>query len=347
LLKWTAKNRPDAPIYAFELGNELNSCLNGNAGAKTQAADFAALAELRDQYWQGDKRMKLIGPDTHSAAEFSSSGLEWWDAFVENTAGTLDAYTFHMYSMGNGPKLDPNNLAFLQPSALDKSRLGAEALLKVMRARGSPGDLWAGESSSANNGGQSGITDTFINGFWYLDQLGSHASVGVQVFERQTFIQSHGYPMVNQTTMTPLPDYWTALLHKRLMGNQVLNITSDSSMLRAYAQCAAGSSGVTLALLNLADHSVTVKFENELGNQRMEWILEAGTPIDGAPNKLMSREMLLNGEKLEILAGPQLPSLSGRLSSTDADLVMPPTSYGYVQFPSASSVACNMDHVVV
>ena len=26
--------------------------------------------------------------------------------------------------------------------------------------------LWAGETAAANNGGQSGITDTFIDGFW-------------------------------------------------------------------------------------------------------------------------------------------------------------------------------------
>jgi len=31
--------------------------------------------------------------------------------------------------------------------------------------------------------------------------------------------------------MKPLPDYWTALLHKRLMGTKVLNITCVSKML--------------------------------------------------------------------------------------------------------------------
>lgn len=350
LLKWTAQNHPDAPIYAFELGNELNSCLNGNAGAKTSAEDFKALAKLRDQYWPSGQKIKLIGPDTHSAAEFSSDGLAWWKTFVDNAEGTLDAYTFHMYSMGNGPKLDPKNLAFLDPAALEKSHEGADALMNVLKEAKASGDLWGGEVSSANDGGQSGITDTYINGFWYLDQLGSSAAVGVKVFERQTLMSGSGYPIINQTTMTPLPDYWTALLHKRLMGQVVLGATSDDSMLRVYAHCSLGTQlGITLSLLNLADHSVNVKLGGDLASavKRIEWILQAGAPIKDAANTLMSRDVLLNGKKLELMPGPKIPALAGRTASTSDELVMPATSYGFVQLPDVQAGACGGKQLLV
>ena len=49
--------------------------------------------------------------------------------------------------------------------------------------------------------------------------------------------------------MNPLPDYWLAVLHKRLMGQVVLNATSESRGLRVYAHCALGR-GVGLSFLN-------------------------------------------------------------------------------------------------
>lgn len=78
--------------------------------------------------------------------------------------------------MGNGPKLDPNNLdaSFLSPAALNKSGNGAAALAgldAVRAAAGAGGRLWAGETAAANDGGQTGITDSYIDGFWYLDQV--------------------------------------------------------------------------------------------------------------------------------------------------------------------------------
>jgi hypothetical protein len=81
-------------------------------------------------------------------------------------------FTFHMYSMGNGPKLDPHNLdaSFLNPGSpgLNKSGDGATALvgLAAIQQAGGAGRLWAGETASANDGGQTGITDTYVDGFW-------------------------------------------------------------------------------------------------------------------------------------------------------------------------------------
>jgi hypothetical protein len=53
LLSWTVSTRPvgwDA-ILGFELGNELNDCLDGSAGAKAQAEDLLALKALLSFIW--------------------------------------------------------------------------------------------------------------------------------------------------------------------------------------------------------------------------------------------------------------------------------------------------------
>ena len=95
----------------------------------------------------------------------------------------VDHFTFHMYSLGNGPKLDPKrlNASFLSAASLDKCGNGVRALWRALEHVHSPSvspsspssfpSVWAGETAAANNGGQSGVTDTYIDSFWYLNQL--------------------------------------------------------------------------------------------------------------------------------------------------------------------------------
>jgi hypothetical protein len=64
-----------ARAHRWELGNELNSCLDGVAGARAQADDFKALRALVAELYAKASATTplLIGPDTHSNAEFRSA----------------------------------------------------------------------------------------------------------------------------------------------------------------------------------------------------------------------------------------------------------------------------------
>lgn len=349
LLNWTSNRQ--AVIYGLELGNELNAVLQGTEGARTQASDIAALKELRDKIWSGKKSWlapKLIGPDTHSWSEFTPKGLAWFEEFVNASAGVVDALTFHMYSLGAGSKLDPKNLAasFLNPDALDNSRVGAQALTNITKQHGR--ELWAGETSSVTMG-RDNVTDTYINGFWYLDQLGAHAQLGVQVFQRQVLVANHGYPMIvvqGDGKLAPLPDYWLAVLHKQLMGQKVFGVSSSSPKIRAYCHCAAWG-GITVAVLNLDDKQVVVDFDagaGDIGVGSIQYVLEAGRQIEGAVSPLQSREVLLNGVELDLVSnetGRHLPDVyqMGK-DIADTRVTMPPTSYAFIHMDSAKVAAC-------
>ena len=52
-------------------------------------------------------------------------------------------------------------------------------------------------------------------GFWYLDELGQLARLGVGVMCRQQ-ITSEGYGLCDKS-LRPHPDFFTAILHKRLV----------------------------------------------------------------------------------------------------------------------------------
>jgi len=143
--------------------------------------------------------------------------------------------------------------------------------------------------------------------------------------------------------ITPRPDYWTGLLHKKLMGQDVLKVSSSSRLLRAYAHCSEDSGvGVTLALLNIASADTTVDFAGgDFGTEHEEWVLTAGAKIPDAPNVLQSYDAELNGITLSLQAGPALPSLEGKkVSGTTVKL--PPTSYAFVRFAGATSKACKV-----
>ena len=66
------------------------------------------------------------------------------------------------------------------------------------------------------------------------------------MFQRQVLLSHAGYPLINEGAsgkMTPLPDYWIALVHKRTMGAGVLGVSSSVETVRAYAHCAAAGAG--------------------------------------------------------------------------------------------------------
>jgi heparanase 1 len=298
--------------------------------------------------------------------------------FATTVGDSVSALTFHEYAFGNGPKLDPTTLAtsFLSPTELDKSGSGVKALLAALPASPPPPPLWAGETAAANNGGQSGLTDTFVDSFWYLDQLGQLAALNVSAFLRQTLLASGGYPLVelepsraerrevpgaagkvvadapahvleggSSVRPSPLPDYWLALLHKRLMGGTVLLANSTSAGVRLYAHCAVGG-GVALAFLNLDEShtaNLTLPRELEAATTRLEYVLTAGAPIPGAVNPLQSRQVRLNGgEPLALASGPALPPLEGKsVTQSDAPAVaLPAASLGFVVWPEAHLGAC-------
>ena len=390
-VRWTVENMPSGAIpFGYELGNELNNYLNGNAGAHMQSDDLRSLKLFLENF-DSNVQPLTIGPDTHSSAEFSESGLAWLKEFMLHSFSTssiegtknmsIDILTFHMYSMGDGPKLDPTRLneTFLNNVALDKSGAGARAYMNVVKEAmvesrrramlesadnsidssssyppspasfalqqlSIPGpQVWAGETASANNGGQSGITDTFINGFWYVDQLGSHAREGVSVMCRQTLENRGGYPLLEN--YQPLPDYWSGLLWKQIMGTRVLNTTVSGSHIRAYAHCGSRrSGGVAIAWLNIGpeEKKLDVSAVGDTSDA-MIWILQPGASIEGAVNPMQSREMRLNNVVLSIQAGSlQLPNLDGR--STE-DFVVPPASYGFLLLPNVKTSACGENEI--
>ena len=96
---------------------------------------------------------------------------------------------------------------------------------------------------------------------------------------------------------------WIALLHKSLLGQRVLSVTSSSPQLRAYMHCARELSGGVVAMyINIDSRPTQVVLP--LGSSTSDrngyweaeqwetWILTPGQRLPNAPNRLQSHGTL-------------------------------------------------------
>lgn len=157
----------------------------------------------------------LLGPDPHSYLIYSDRSMEWIDEFLKLSVDSLNVTGYHMYPMG-GADTDNLERRFINPDALHHLVKGAEHILKSVQNNHPGVQIWASESSSANNSGRDRTTNTFLNSFWYASQLGYLAKMQHKAFCRQAFIGGF-YEVVDKHSLHPNPDYYIALLWKKVM----------------------------------------------------------------------------------------------------------------------------------
>ena len=187
-------------------------------------------------------------------------------------------------------------------------------------------EVWLGETGHAQCGGEPGVSDRYITGFWWLDELGQMAARGQQITMRQALIGG-SYTLLRPDGLVPTPDFFNSVLWQRLMGDTVLQTTSSDPMLRAYAHCTRGQAGaVTLLLLNL-DPARAATIE---ADAHIDYVLTA-------PD-LLSETTSLNGTLLEVASDGVVPETPGVLRRGPIEIG--PRSYGFFVLPGAEAAAC-------
>jgi heparanase len=337
LLAYTAQHH--YPVAAWELGNELNLFwfvygLKSIVPVEQYAGDLRAARKLVQQYT----------PD----ARFSGQGSAFWPLlgeplqlffgympkYLELANNQVDQVSWHYYPQQGrrGPiavrRAYPSRL--LDPQNLDEVKYWADKIRQWRDQYAPDKPIWLGETGNAQYGGEPGLSDRYLAGLWWLDELGALAQNGHDVVVRQTLIGSN-YGMLNDD-LSPRPDYWASVLWKRLMGTQVYNVSSageNSAKLRLYAQGQpAGSQGsVTILAINLdTQRSASVSFP---GMANHEYELYALT----APDVFGSR-ILLNGAELALASDGSVPMTPGKpqQGSPSPVISVGPLSYSFIVF---------------
>jgi heparanase 1 len=330
------------PVEIWELGNEINGyplfhgmdlLLDGAAYAKDlrtahalldAEAPGARLAGPSSAYWPVAGEMNPVMADT-----------------LREGGDALDVVTWHYYPQQSqrcpvtSRPAEPQ--VMLDPEALDEVDVWA-AEVEGHRDAHAPGTpVWLGETGNAQCGGEPGVSDRWAGTFWWVDQLGRMARRGQPVVVRQT-LSGTDYGLLDDSTLTPRPDYWASVLWKRLMGPTVLDATSVSPALRAYAHCAVPGEGVppgavAMALVNLADAATPVALPD--GGHLLEaWVMTA--------QSLEARDVRLGDAVLAAAADGSLPELGpSRLDfAAGRWLELPPRSVTFLRLPDVDAPAC-------
>jgi heparanase len=299
-------------IAAAEFMNEPSIPAIGRApkgyDARAYARDFQVFERFARQ---AVPNMIILGPG--SGGETAASDIAAHDSSDETIAtrdilqqsrGGIDVFSYHHYGALSQRCTGPPVHANPEEQALSEDWLAstdhALAFYRSLRDTFMPGKpIWLTETAEAACGGNPQAS-TFLDTFRYLDQLGRLAQAGVQVVMHNTLAASD-YGLLDETTLTPRPNYWGALLWRKLMGATVLDPGVPIAVGRhVYAHCQRDlPGGVTLLVIN---------------NDQTSHVLEmplAGERYTLSAEPLENRKVKLNGKVLKLGDNDDLPSLEG------------------------------------
>ena len=287
--------------------------------ASAYGRDFATFRRL---VREAAPDMMILGPDTTGESTLAS------DLLAASGPG-IDALSYHYYrtlSERCGGKGSPQaSLSEDWLSRIDR----VQNFYQALRDRLEPGKpIWLTETADAACGGNPSAA-SFLDTFRYLDQLGRLAKAGVQVVMHNTLAASD-YGLLDERTLKPRPNYWGALLWRRLMGTTVLDAgVPAGSGLDVYAHCQRGTpGGVVVLVVNIdrdAPHAL------RLATASSRYTLDAASLLDA--------DVRLNGRTLALGAGDELPDLAGVPTAADR-VTFQPLTITFLAIPDAGNAAC-------
>ncbi|KAF7050061.1 hypothetical protein CFC21_058475 [Triticum aestivum] len=369
--KWNSTNTYDFvkytiskgyPVDSWEFGNELSGHGTGaRVDAKLYGKDVTELKSILRQLYRAPlSQPLLLGPG-------GFFDQQWYTQLLQTSGhGVVNALTHHIYNLGGGDDVHLMR-KIVDPKYLDRAEDTYRDMQLTLQRHGTWASSWVSESGGVFNNGRQLVSNTFMNSIWYLDQLGMASKYNTKVFCRQTLIGGN-YGLLDTQTFLPNPDYYSALLWHRLMGNGVLSVDINAPRkLRAYAHCTKRHKGITILLINLSNSTVyNVTLQNDLNvsverrtghRRRSSGLRRAVSWLGSKPSSEstkrdeyhltakdgdhQSRTMLLNGVPLELGDGGGVPALNPVPAAVDSPVHLAPTSIVFVVLPRFEAKACS------
>jgi heparanase 1 len=325
-------------IAATEFMNEPTFAAMGGAPKGYDAASYGRdVAAFRTFLRNTAPDTLFLGPGSVGEGPFAMpmGGVLKSEDLLHATGPLFDVFSYHLYSAASqrcasmGASSQTNAAAAVSLDWLSRpEKIGA--FYADLRDRFEPGkSLWITETADAACGGNPWAS-TFLDTFRYLIQHASLAQRGVKVIMHNT-LASSDYGLLDENTFAPRPNYWAALLWRRLMGATVLDLhTSPIPNVYVYAHCLRNhSGGVTLLVIN-ADrqqvHEITVPSEAE------RYTLTA--------KQLQDTTVQLNGKTLELNRDGDVPQFLGQ-SMRAGHISFAPTSITFLEITNADNSNCH------
>jgi len=336
LVDFTRANK--GVIAAAEYMNEPTMPEMGGAPQGYDAKAFARDVKIFKTFLSANSpQTLLLGPGgVGEGSQLTPAGLHFVtsDEMLKATGPIFDVFSYHTYGAVSSRCAAFGSAATTSLSAaLSEEWLArgdqSEQVYSKFRDQFLPGKpMWNTETGQAACGGDRWAS-TFADTFRYLNQLGALARRGVQVQLHNTLAASD-YGLLEEYTYQPRPDYWAALLWRKLMGITVLDAgASPGRNLHLYAHCERSHAGgvVLLAINASEDQAETL----ELSTRAVRYTLTA--------KELTDRSVQLNGVELKLGTADALPALNGE-NKPKGSVTLAPRSITFLAMPGAKNAAC-------
>jgi hypothetical protein len=324
-------------IAAAELMNEPNFAAYGGAPSGYDAAaygrDFKVFLPFAKQAGFLILGPGSVGETTREGGLPSPRALKTRDLLTAAGPG-LDVFSYHHYGTVSKrcagaaiPLISPEEA--LSEEWLSRTD-GTLAFYKSLRDEFAPGaPIWLTETADAACGGNP-WGSWFLDTFRYLDQAGRLAKLGVQVVAHNTLVASD-YGLLDDKTLTPKPNYWGALLWRKLMGTTVL----DSGVpvragLHLHAHCLRGTPGGVALLAINTDRAAPVTLS--VPTRAVRYTLSGD---------LQAKVVQLNGQDLALGPNDELPRLSGGRTAA-GEVTFAPATITFLGLPDAANGSCRL-----
>jgi hypothetical protein len=325
-------------IAATEFMNEPNVAAMGGAPKGYDAAEYGKdLTVFKSFLVEHSAKTILLGPGSVAeggALSMPVPGIIPSADLLSASGATFDAFSFHVYpAVSNRCSKMGASMGTTAADALSAEWLGRpqaiEAYYAGLRDKFDPKKpLWITETADTACGGNPWAS-TFLDTFRYLNQLGMMAHGGVQVVMHNT-LDSSDYGLLHEGDFAPRPNFWAAVLWRRLMGTAVLQAEeSPSPNLHLYAHCLRGVKGGVAILAINADQKQAQMLA--VPHSSIKYVLSA-EPLQG-------NGIRLNGALLELGANDALPALNGTPSPAGT-ITMSPATIVFIGVPDADNDAC-------
>ena len=242
-----------------------------------------------------------------------------------------DVFSYHFYPTASSRCLGPHATkpdVVLTPAWFERNVEVYDFYAKIKDASMPGKDMWLTETGEAGCGGDP-WSSQFADTFRYVNQLGSLAQRGVKTVMQNTLAASD-YAFLDPRTLDPRPNYWAALLWKRMMGTRVLDPgISATANQYIYAQCMRDSpGGVTVVVLNTSKDEVQT-INTPVAAQ--QYMLTSAL--------LFSSTAMLNGTELKVGVDGSLPEMKA-VDVKKGEVKLRPLSITFLTMPSARNRTC-------
>ncbi|PTQ26794.1 hypothetical protein MARPO_0364s0001 [Marchantia polymorpha] len=334
LMKYTRDK--NYAISGWELGNELiGLAIDARVSPAQYSRDLENLDIIVRYLYKDYPTLPLvIAPDM----VYLTSSDDLKNFLTDSGREKLDVLTTHSYNLGSGDSSSEILINGILNRTFVTKQTGTYKNVNTLLSDHLAVQAWIGESGGIYRSGRHGVSDTFIDAFWYLDELGTASLFNTKVFCRQSFVGGN-YGLLDRSTFEPYPDYYGALLWRRLMGDRALFVSMVGSAISAYAHCQKDNKGgVTVLLLNFSNTTTTIETYKFEGSDKVSFRHEYHmSPADG---NITSQVVLLNGQPLAVTPDGKIPRLLPVNKAPDDPISLKPLTYAYIVFPDIHASAC-------